>query len=177
MLTGKIDKLIANASNENNSSSSSSSSFHVIYLKHIENLCPKTDENDQNSSIFTSLTLKIILTLHDYLKNYSNLVIVMSCNDYDKLNDNLKSIIKFTIEFTVPTENERLEIFKFLINNEKLKSKTTTPNKDINSYPFIIRKDINFKNLALQSAGLTPRDLISIIKNPKISYKKINQII
>ena len=176
MLTGKIDKLIANASNENNSSSSSSSSFHVIYLKHIENLCPKTDENDQNSSIFTSLTLKIILTLHDYLKNYSNLVIVMSCNDYDKLNDNLKSIIKFTIEFTVPTENERLEIFKFLINNEKLKSKTTTPNKDINSYPFIIRKDINFKNLALQSAGLTPRDLISIIKNPKISYKRLTKL-
>ena len=45
----------------------------------------------------------------------------MSCNDYDKLNDNLKSIIKFTIEFTVPSENERLEIFKFLINNEKIK--------------------------------------------------------
>ncbi|KAK6881391.1 Peroxisomal ATPase PEX6 [Candida tropicalis] len=177
MLTGKIDKLIANASNENNSSSSSSSSFHVIYLKHIENLCPKTDENDQNSSIFTSLTLKIISTLHDYLKNYSNLVIVMSCNDYDKLNDNLKSIIKFTIEFTVPTENERLEIFKFLINNEKLKSKTTTPNKDINSYPFIIRKDINFKNLALQSAGLTPRDLISIIKkSKKLAIKRLTKL-
>ena len=105
LLTGKIDKLIANVQ--------STSSFHVIYLKHIENLCPKTDENDQNSSIFTSLSLKIIQVLHDYLKTYRNLVIVMSCNDYDKLNDNLKSIIKFTIEFTVPSENERLEIFKF----------------------------------------------------------------
>ena len=106
-------------------------------------MCPKTDENDQNSSIFTSLSLKIIQVLHDYLKTYRNLVIVMSCNDYDKLNDNLKSIIKFTIEFTVPSENERLEIFKFLINNEKNKTFT----KDINSYPFTIRKDINFKTL------------------------------
>ncbi|RCK67202.1 Peroxisomal biogenesis factor 6 [Candida viswanathii] len=168
LLSGKIDKLIANVPNTN--------AFHVIYLKHIENLCPKTDENDQNSSIFTSLTLKIIQTLHDYLKNYSNLVIVMSCNDYDKLNDNLKSIIKFTIEFTVPTENERLEIFRFLINNEKLKS-NGEPTKDINSYPFIIRKDINFKNLALQSAGLTPRDLISIIKkSKKLAIKRLTKL-
>lgn len=162
LLTGKIDKLIANVQ--------STSSFHVIYLKHIENLCPKTDENDQNSSIFTSLSLKIIQVLHDYLKNYPNLVVVMSCNDYDKLNDNLKSIIKFTIEFTVPSENERLEIFQFLINNEKNKNFT----KDINSYPFIIRKDINYKNLALQSAGLTPRDLISIIKkSKKLAIKRL----
>lgn len=165
LLTGKIDKLIANVQ--------STSSFHVIYLKHIENLCPKTDENDQNSSIFTSLSLKIIQVLHDYLKTYRNLVIVMSCNDYDKLNDNLKSIIKFTIEFTVPSENERLEIFKFLINNEKNKTFT----KDINSYPFTIRKDINFKNLALQSAGLTPRDLISIIKkSKKLAIKRLTKL-
>ncbi|CAI5756611.1 unnamed protein product [Candida verbasci] len=165
ILSGKIDKLIANVPTK--------SSLHVIYLKHIENLCPKIDENDQNSNIFTSLSLKIIQTLNDYLNNYSNLVVVLSCNDYDKLNDNLKSLIKFTFEFTVPSENERLEIFKFLTENEKDK----IPSNDINSYPFIIRKDINYKNLALQSAGLTPRDLISIIKkSKKLAIKRLKTL-
>ncbi|KAI5951644.1 PEX6 [Candida jiufengensis] len=163
LLSGKIDKLIALGT-------SKTSAFHVIYLKHIENLCPKTDENDQNSSIFTSLSLKIIQLINDYLTTYSNLVFVMSCNDYDKLNDNLKSILKFTIEFTVPTENERLEIFKYLIENEKHKHTA----RELTSYPFVIRKDINYKTLALQSAGLTPRDLISIIKkSKKLAIKRL----
>ncbi|KAI5964891.1 PEX6 [Candida pseudojiufengensis] len=162
LLSGKIDKYISNVESNN--------AFHVIYLKHIENLCPKTDENDQNSSIFTSLSLKIIQLINDYLENYSNLAFVMSCNDYDKLNDNLKSIIKFNIEFTVPTENERLDIFKYLIENEKFK----TPSNEWTSYPFVIRKDINYKTLALQSAGLTPRDLISIIKkSKKLAIKRL----
>lgn len=165
LLGGKIDKLIANVPNQ--------SSFHVIYLKHIENLVPKTDENDQNSSIFASLSIKVIETLTEYLEKYANLVIVMSCNDYDKLNDNLKSILKFTIEFTVPTENERLEIFKFLIANEKAK----TPSNDLTSFPFVPRKDINSKTLALQSAGLTPRDLISIIKkSKKLAIKRLSKL-
>ncbi|KAG7665360.1 uncharacterized protein J8A68_001048 [[Candida] subhashii] len=185
LLTGKIDKIIGNLPNGD-------TGFHVIYLKHIENLCPKTDDNDQNSSIFTSLSLKVIQTLNDYLNKYPNMVIIMSCNDYDKLNDNLKSLIKFTIEFTVPTENERLEIFKFLITNEKKKLHQQKDNiedndilmntnssklTDINSFPFIIRKDINFKSLALQSAGLTPRDLISIIKkSKKLAIKRLSKL-
>ncbi|KAK6458712.1 peroxisomal assembly protein [Scheffersomyces xylosifermentans] len=171
LLSGKIDKLIANAP-------SNSSAFHLIYLKHIENLCPSTDENDQNSNIFTSLSLKIIQTLNEYLTNYPNLMIVMSCNDYDKLNDNLKSLIKFTIDFTVPNETERLEIFRFLINNEKKNIRGThKESDDINSFPFIIRKDINFKVLALQSAGLTPRDLISIIKkSKKLALKRLGKL-
>ncbi|KAI5970448.1 PEX6 [Candida margitis] len=165
LLSGKIDKLIANVPNQ--------SAFHVIYLKHIENLVPKTDENDSNSSIFSSLSLKVIETLTEYLEKYSNLVVVMSCNDYDKLNDNLKSILKFTIEFTVPTENERLEIFKYLVANEK----SRTPSTDLTSFPFVTRKDINAKTLALQSAGLTPRDLISIIKkSKKLAIKRLTKL-
>ncbi|KAI5959688.1 PEX6 [Candida theae] len=166
LLSGKIDKLIANVPNQ--------SAFHVIYLKHIENLVPKTDENDQNSSIFASLSLKIIETLVEYLEKYSNLVIVLSCNDYDKLNDNIKSILKFTIEFTVPTENERLDIFKYLIANERSKVPSST---DLTSFPFVTRKDINSKTLALQSAGLTPRDLISIIKkSKKLAIKRLTKL-
>ncbi|KAK6461797.1 peroxisomal assembly protein [Scheffersomyces coipomensis] len=170
ILSGKIDKLLINQPN----SSIGNSSYNVIYLKHIESLCPSSDDNDQNSSIHTSLSLKIIKSLQDYLSKYPNLSIVMSCNNYDKLNDNLKSLIKFTIEFTVPNEKERLQIFKYLIQKENSSHHNHDHHEinNINDYPFIIRKDINFNNLALQSAGLTPRDLISIIKKSKKSAIK-----
>ncbi|RLV95724.1 Peroxisomal biogenesis factor 6 [Spathaspora sp. JA1] len=158
LITGKIDKLITNSTGD---------SFNVIYLKHIEQLCPAADQHDQNGSIFTSLTLKVVQTLQDYLTTYRNLVLVLSCNDYDKLNDNLKSLIKFNIEFTVPNEAERLQIFTHLIRE--------TCNTKDNS--FMLRKDVNLKNLALQSAGLTPRDLISIInKTKKLAWKRLSKL-
>ncbi|CAK9435626.1 uncharacterized protein LODBEIA_P03530 [Lodderomyces beijingensis] len=167
-ISGRIDNLISPSA----SAESSASAFHVIYLKHMENLCPKTDDNDQNASVFTSLTLKVVQMISDYLSKYRNLVVVMSCNDYDKLSDTVKALIKFTIEFTVPTENERLEIFRYLINNEK--SRVPSNNNKPTSYPFVIRKDINYKTLALQSAGLTPRDLISIVKkSKKLAIKRL----
>jgi peroxin-6 len=177
ILMGKIDKLIQTPN-------TSTDAFNLIYLKHIENLCPSTDSNDQNSNIQTSLSLKIAQTLQDYLMKYQNLAIVMSCNDFDKLNENISSLVKFNITFNVPKEKERLEIFKFLINNETDKdtSLLSQPNNskenikieftsnsitDATKCPFSIRNDISFQALALQSAGLTPRDLISIIKMSK----------
>ncbi|KAK6201047.1 peroxisomal assembly protein [Scheffersomyces amazonensis] len=172
VLSGKIDKLLVNQPT-NTFNANNNNSYNLIYLKHIESLCPSSDDNDQNSSINTSLSLKIIQLLQEYLNKYSNLIIVMSCNNYEKLNDNIKSLIKFNIEFTVPSEQERLQIFKFLINKEKKQSWTNIDNnQDINDYSFIIRKDINYNTLALQSAGLTPRDLISIIKKSKKSAIK-----
>lgn len=176
ILMGKIDKLIQ-------TSNSSSDALNVLYLKHIENLCPSTDSNDQNSNVQTSLSLKVAQTLQEYLTKFNNLVIVMSCNDIDKLNENISSLVKFNITFSVPTEKERLEIFKFLINNETNQQNnalSNLPNDDetkveftsnniseVTQSPFTIRNDINYQSLALQSAGLTPRDLISIIKMSK----------
>ena len=166
-ISGKIENLIGPDSTKN------SQAFYVIYLKHIENLCPKIDENDQNSSIHSSLTLKVVQMLSEFLNTHKNAVIVMSCNDYDKLDENLKSLIKFTIDFTVPTETERLEIFRHLIGKEKLKQPLT----ELSSYPFVLRKDVSYSTLALQSAGLTPRDLISIIKkSKKLAIKRLNKL-
>lgn len=177
ILMGKIDKLIQPVNTETDA-------FNVIYLKHIENLCPSTDSNDQNSNVQTSLSLKVAQTLQEYLMKFNNLSIVMSCNDFDKLNENVSLLVKFNITFNVPSEKERLEIFKFLINNETKRTNTVISHSsnidetlkfeftnnsvaEITQSPFSIRNDINYQSLALQSAGLTPRDLISIIKMSK----------
>lgn len=179
MLSGMIDKLLSE-------SNTPDKSFNVIYLKHIENLCVEINENEQGSSITTSLTLRVINLFNEYFDR-SNVIIIMSCNDIDKLNNNLRSIIKFQITFNVPNEAERLDIFKFLINNESSKVLNQEFNEefdnvaftgDYNKYPYGIRNDVNLSSLALQSAGLTPRDLISIVKKAKsLAIKRIAKLV
>lgn len=175
LLSGKIDKIL----NGNPKELTKNTSYHIIYLKHIENLCVQTNQNEQGANLSTSLSLKIIQLLNDYLNQYPNLIVVMSCNDIDKLNNSVRLMIKFQIDFGVPNEDERLEIFRFLINKEiNLINYEEIPEPfedkiefndsfDISKIPFNKRRDISFKSLALQSAGLTPRDLISIVNKSK----------
>lgn len=148
ILSGRIDKVIGEPL-------APLLAFHVIYLKHVEALCPHTDPNDQNLNVHTSLLLKIALTVADYLSRYSNLMVIMSCNDIDKLNDQVALMVKFTINFGVPLEDERQSIMRFLVGLEL--------NSD-NDPKYFLRHDVSYANLALQLAGLTPRDLRSIVK-------------
>lgn len=172
LLRGKIDKLIGDAIQ---GGSIDAATFHVIYLKHIENLCVKTDENEQGSNVTTSLSLKVVQLIQEYLNEYSNLVVVMSCNDEDKLSESLRLMVKFQIDFGVPNERERLEIFKFLIQDgisSSIKRVAEVTNDDNDYFDLSLvaydkRNDVSYQSLALQSAGLTPRDLISIIKCAK----------
>lgn len=188
LLTGQIDKLL------NHDDNTSDNSFNVIYLKHIESLCTEINENEQGSNISTSLSLKVAQLLQGYFNERKNVIIVMSCNDIDKLNNNIRLMVKFQIDFNVPSELERQEIFKFLINNElkapkspyipelyedlaQFESGTKNTEVDLSEYKIDIRSDINFKSLALQSAGLTPKDLISIFKKAKtIGIKRLTSL-
>lgn len=180
-LSGKIDNILKHQEDV------TSSNFQVIFLKHIENLCPKVDENDSNSSIFASLSLKVSSLLNDYLSRYPNLIVVFSCNDPDKMSEQIKQLVKFNIHFNVPTEQERYQIFKFLtsqemgdIHGESKESGLSALSKDsfrVDTANFLLRKDVNLKTLALQSAGLTPRDLISIIgKCKKLAVKRLAKV-
>lgn len=171
ILKGKIDKHLNGQSLSNDSNVSPA--FHVLYVKHVEAICALSNQNDQNSNIITSLALKVTQTLNEYLEEYSNLMLIISCNDIDKLNDSLRLSIKFQIDLNVPEESERLEIFKFVIENESkratmysaLRQESFVP--AISNAGFIKRRDVNYESLALQSAGLTPRDIIAIVKQAK----------
>lgn len=152
-LMGKIDKVL-------NSNPRNSSGSHIIYLKHIECLCVETNANEQNANINNSISLKIIKMLRDYLRDHPRLMIILSCNDYEKLNGNVKLLVKYKIDVNIPNEYERKEIIKFLIKYQLNKNK-------VGDFVFSIRKDINFGSLAIQSAGLGPLDLISIVNSAK----------
>lgn len=178
-MTAKIEKTLVQGDKDE--------AFHILFLKHVENLCVQGNENEQGSSIHTSLSLKVLQVLEDLLDSHRNLVIVMSCNDIDKLSDSVRLMVKFQIDLGVPTEAERQDIFKFLIQNELDKAEHRVPEPfevveethapDLSLANFRKREDVKFQTLALQSAGLTPRDLISIVKKAKnVALKRINKL-
>lgn len=179
LLSGKIEKQFVGHPVDN-----CGGVFHILYLKHVENLCVKTDENEQGANVSTSLSLRVVQTLQEFLNKHKNLALVASCNDIDKLSDIFRQLIKFQIDVPVPNEIERLEIFRHLLqveakvpNNERIPEKfedrVEFENKSgIGHFPIDVRIDVSYQTLALQSAGLTPRDLASIIKKTKQSAAK-----
>lgn len=184
LLTGKIEKQL-NGQLE----AKSVSNYNLLYMKHIENLCVHVDPNEQGASTSTSLSLKVVDTILGFLQKYKNMAFIASCNDIDKLSSSLRQIIKFQIDVTVPSEQERLEIFKFLLQTETQQSNSQyvpesyedkvefTGRPDFSGLPVDSRADISPLTLALQSAGLTPRDLMSIIRKAKqLSIKRLTEL-
>ncbi|KAG7195835.1 peroxisomal assembly protein [Scheffersomyces spartinae] len=165
-ISGKLDKILSQQPTlgiEN-----SKKALHVVYFKHIEKLCVSSNANEQNFSIHESQLLKFVQMLQEYFTKYTNIVFVFSCNDLDKLNNNFKLMMKFQIDIGVPSEAERLSIFKYLIEREI--QQATDP-------LLKLRSDVDFSHLALQSAGLTPRDLQSIMKSvKKFAIKRLSKL-
>lgn len=174
LLSGKIEKQLNGQLDAN-----TVTNYNLLYIKHIENLCVQADPNEQGANTSTSLSLKVIDTIMGFLNKYKNTAFIASCNDIDKLSDSLRQVIKFQIDVTVPTEQERLQVFKFLLkletkpsNNESIPEAYEdkvefTGRLDLSQYRVDTRADISAQTLALQSAGLTPRDLIAIIRKAK----------
>ncbi|KAH3674224.1 hypothetical protein WICMUC_003466 [Wickerhamomyces mucosus] len=137
-IRGKLDRLVGECSNL------------VVFFKHIEALAVKQD--DQQSGNKPGLIVsKLVEIIDEYTS--SGAIFVASSNDADKIPEEIRSNFRFEIEIPVPSEDERNLIFEYLLSKN---------NKD-----FKIRNDVSLSTLSLQSAGLTPRDLISIFNNTK----------
>lgn len=174
LLTGKIEKQLIGQLE-----AAQCSNYHILLIKHIENLCVQIDQNEQGATSSNSLSLKVVQAIQEIMNKYQNMALVATCNDIDKLSDSFRQIITFQIDVGVPSEQERFEILNFLISNESRPSNTesipesyeervefvgNTSNFDIQIDE---RGDVSHQALALQSAGLTPRDIMSIVKKTK----------
>lgn len=141
--------------------------FYVLVLKHVDALCPHVDDNDQNSSIHESLSMKVVSTLDSYLKTYPNMCAIITTNNPDKVSRHLKSLAQFTIKIGVPSEPQRQDIFLHLLVSEKGNGPMRWSE----------RKDVSVSLLAQQSAGLSPRDLISIIhKAQRLALRRMQAL-
>lgn len=154
ILRGKLDRLVESCENL------------ILYIKHIEFLCKKGDEQQaEQKSHDDSLSLSLISLINEYTDK--GVIVITSTNDADNINDIFRSKVKFEIDVNVPNEPERREIFKYLVNfpNQSNNFKKCTKDK----YIYVANDDVNIDTLALQSAALTPNDLNYIVENVKLN--------
>ncbi|KAH3687227.1 hypothetical protein WICPIJ_001784 [Wickerhamomyces pijperi] len=143
-IRGKLDRMIGQCPNL------------IIYFRHLEGLTVKNEE-EKGTSLLISKFVELV-------KEYTSkgAIIISSVNDVDKLNEEVRALFKFEMEIPVPSEPERLTVFKHLL------SSLNQP----------IRKDVSLQALSLQSAGLTASDLVSIVKTAQsLALKQHNQTV
>lgn len=161
ILKGKFDRLVESCERL------------VIFLRHIECLCKRGDEQQaEQRSLDDSLSLNIMTLFSEYASR--GVVIIASSNDPDNINDIVRSKIKFEIDISVPSEPERKEIFKYLVN---FPGYTNYINQESNEdYLYLASDDVNLDTLSLQSAALTPNDLAYIVQNVKLNaFKRVRK--
>ncbi|KAM9914477.1 hypothetical protein OXX69_000591 [Metschnikowia pulcherrima] len=174
LLSGKIEKQLSGQLESLNCTI-----HHILYIRHIEALCAQVDINEQNASSATSLSLKVVKAIQEILKKYQNIILVVSSNDVDTVSDALRQILTFEIQVPVPSEKERLAIINFFLDYESKSGNTENipgmnedrpefiKRPDFDDYQVSLRPDVKRETLALQSAGLTPLDLKSIVRKTK----------
>ncbi|ANB12919.1 AAA family ATPase peroxin 6 [Sugiyamaella lignohabitans] len=147
----------------------------LVVLRHIDALAKK---NDQDGTDGGGLVSNLVDTFEEYIgtssKKKNSFILSATVADVDRLSEAVRSKFKFEITVSVPSESERKAIFKYL-------TEVPLPNTQLTGFDvrrvqtgFTLRNDVSLETLALQSAGLTPPDLVSIIDMSK--QKAINRL-
>lgn len=133
----------------------------IVLLRHIDAIAKKSEQDGGDGGGIVS---NLVEVFSDYASKES-FVLLATVGDVEKLSEAVRSQFKFEVVVTVPTEAERRKMFSFMC-------KPPLPSKQLkrNSIQaaFAVRNDVSVDTLALQSAGLTPPDLESIMEMSKI---------
>lgn len=137
----------------------------VVLIKHIDALAKKSEQDGKEGAGITSN----IINLFNYmLSSKENFIITATAADADKLSDSIRALFNFEVDVGVPTEDERRDIFRYI---SRTQLPTQVSEQRFGSvklpYTFSLRSDVSIDTLALQSAGLTPPDLLSIVQTSK----------
>lgn len=135
----------------------------IVYLHHLD-IISKKSEQDGNDSFGLVSNL---VALFDEYSSKENMVIVASVADADKLSEAVRGKFTFELAIPVPSEYERKEIFEYLWAHKTAGSHMVSFVSKSLPFRYALRNDVSMASLALQSAGLTPPDLLSIVEMAK----------
>lgn len=136
----------------------------VVLLKHLDAVAKKSEQDGKEGAGITS---NIIDMLHEF-SGKEGLIITATVADIDKLAESVRAKFKFEVEISVPSEAERKEIFRQLTVSKLGRQYISRVfGKTRLQFGFCLRGDVSIDTLALQSAGLTPPDLIAIVQSSK----------
>lgn len=130
----------------------------LVVFRHIEALAKKNDTDGRDSGLISSLGE----LLDEYIAK-PGMIITATCADPDVLSDSVRNKFKFEVNVPVISEAERKAVFAHLTSSVLPASRLAGKHRDVLE-GFALRCDVSLASLALQSAGLTPPDLESIIR-------------
>lgn len=146
-----------------------STSKCLVTILHLEALGKKHDMDGKDTNLVNGL----VEVLDEILGTHA-ITLAATVSDPDLLAASVRNKFKFEVDVTVPSENEREAIFKYL-----LASSVDSEPRNLEPGIFLgfgLRGDVSLNSLAVQSAGLAPPDLRAIVRNAKqISARKASR--
>lgn len=156
-LRGKIESVLSHASPA------------IIYLSHLDVLLAKTDQNQdpEGSRAPRSMDLEVSKLIEDFTVEYKGTVFIGSATEIDSISTSVRNHIKFELEVQVPDEIQRGAFFQWFLSSSIL-------NRGLkNSYRrYAVKSDVSLSKLSLQSAGLSPLDIRTIVETAKYNCAK-----
>ncbi|KAK9466911.1 P-loop containing nucleoside triphosphate hydrolase protein [Lipomyces arxii] len=128
----------------------------AVFIKHIDAIAKKSENGEKTH-------LKLLEIFKEYAK--PGVVIVASTANVDALADEVRAGFNFEVEFSTPSEAERKAVFEYLTTQAKIDFMPFTAVDAVLPNAFELQPSVSLDSLALQSAGLTPPDLIAIVKS------------
>lgn len=140
----------------------------LILLSHFDTIFPSSAPEISTSPESAKLSSLLCLEVGKLLKDISTqqdnvLTLVATVNDLGSIPLKIRATFMFEIQVKVPNEKERKFVISQLLNPYILNFLT--------SDPIELSPDVDLRQLALQTAGLTPLDIASIVSRAKISCR------
>lgn len=136
----------------------------IVYLAHLDTVLSKGDQNQdpEASKVARTMDIEMGKLLEEFTSEYEETVFIGSVCDVDGISPNVRSHVKFEINIPVPNETQRNAIFQWYLSPYQLHRDLSCDDR-----PFVLGHEVSFSKLALQSAGLTPLDIKTIIQTAK----------
>lgn len=138
----------------------------IVFISHLDVILGKNDQGQdpESSKITKTMDVEIAKLIQEMSAPKNETIFIGSVNDIDSLPQKVRNSVKFEIEISIPTENQRKDIFKWLLAPHQLNNPPTA-----HECHFSLEENVSIPNLALQSAGLTPLDMKKTVENAKYS--------
>ena len=148
------------------------SSPSILFFDELDGIAPKRGENGENSNIAQRVVSQLIIELNS-LESYKSVIVLGATNRPDLLDPALikPGRFEFIFDFKLPTQDERYEIFKLCIKNQRL-------SKDVDLYKLAEETEgfsgSQISSLCRKAAMLAIQELFS--ENKQASPKEIYDI-
>jgi len=123
----------------------------ILFFDELDGIAPKRGENSENSNIVQRVVSQLIIEL-DSLESYKSVIVLGATNRPDLLDPALikPGRFEFVFDFKLPAQDERYEIFKLCIKNQKLS------------------KDVDLHKLAEETKGFSGSQISSLCRKAAI---------